>query len=470
VTMFCLLMFCSDLFLDGWRRYVLTTVFFVGAALSKEMALTMPLLMVLLYVVYSGTGWMSTFEGVKIILKRYAWLYFWMVFAGFFCIYLRYISFGKLMQSGGLDGDVGILPRISYVGQTIIFYTRMLFWPFSDLGPQHPFHLEKMSLVAEWCGILVVGLVVLYCIHALRQRKQGQLLILALMTSFFPVLNILPLKIGVNIGHERFMALPLVLASIVIVRFLAWMFSAKQPLRMCIPVILGGWLFIAALNVYVTVPLWHNDVALWSWAYAKAPLEPYTQLSLIGALYRDRNIGGAERIINDSIAGGADSRQFDVIRAAILVEKGEFEHAVKLLNSVLNRRGRPDEVLTNAGVDIKEVQINVDKSPEAASYAFSYITLARAYIGLYDFKNAEHAARLANFYNADYPIGKLMLALSLYGQNEWGLGERQFNEARRAFHPAAQRDLEITRSYFFEKICSRPKSMEVVCAAYKKDL
>lgn len=470
VTMFCLLTFCSDLFLDGWRRYALTTVFFVGAALSKEMALMMPVLMVLLHVVYSGAGRLTIFEWVGKLFKRYAWLFFWLISAGLFCLYLRYVSFGKLMQSGGVVEGVGGLPRIGFVGQTIIFYTRMLFWPFADQGPQHPFHLEKMSLVAEWCGILVVAFVALYLVFALWRRAQAQLLVLALMASFVPVLNIFPLKIGVNIGHERFMALPLVLASILVGQLILWVLSAKQSLRAFMSAILGGWLLVAVLNVYVTVPLWRNDVTLWSWAYAKAPLEPYTQLSLVGALYRDRDINGAERIINEAVAGGTDPGHFDVIRAAIMVEKGEFESGVKLLNSVLDRKGRPDEALTNAGVDMAAVQVNVDKSPEAASYAFSYVTLARAYIGLYDFRSAERAARLANFYNSDYPIGKLMLALSLYGQNNWDLGEREFNAARRAFHPDAQRDLEATRSYFFGKLCSSPKSPDVVCAAYKNAL
>lgn len=470
VTTFCLLVFCSDLFLDGWRRHVLTTVFFVGAALSKEMALTMPVLMVLLYLAYSDTGKSSFPEVVQTVFKRYLWVFLWMACAGGICLYLRYLAFGKLMQSGEQAGEtMDLLSHVGFVGQTILFYAQMLFWPFSDLGPQHPFHVKEMGAAIEWRGFAVVVSLVLYFIYALWRRNQGHLLLLALMISFFPVLNILRLTIGVNIGHERFMALPLAVASVVLAQLIGRLFSGERSQRIYISAVSAVWFGVAAINVYVTVPLWRNDVTLWSWAYSKAPLEPYTQLSLIGALYRDRDIDAAERIIGESVEGGADPKRFDVIRAAIKVEKGDFTSGVELVDSVLNRKGRPDQALINAGVDMHNVRVNVDKSPEAASYAFAYITLARAYIGLYDFKRAEHAARLANFYNSDYPIGRLMLALALYGQNQWGQGEQEFNAARRMFHPAAQQDLEATRSYFFRRICSDSERQyerpEAVCAA-----
>ncbi|WP_281915788.1 tetratricopeptide repeat protein [Caldimonas thermodepolymerans] len=462
VTTFVLAGLLLDLRTTGWVRIVSVAACFGLAALSKEMAATFPALLVLIREAARGPD-LAWKDRIKDWLRGDNFK----VLVAVLLVGVAYLALRGSVMPGLVHQDEGLASRIdwrehlSLVGQTMWFYARMTLWPFSDLNPQHPLAenaFEMPWLLAGWIALTGFGLAGL----ALGwSRRRVALILLAGGISLLPVLHIRPLTIGGNIGHERFLALPLAFAvTALAVAVPAW----KPQWKRLGALVLAGWALFSAMNLRVTLPLWSNDLALWSWAEAKHPDSPAVQYALASVALRMNRLDLFERIYTQQIdVAKPIQRRQRVLYAYYLQRKGDSVGAAREIDLTLAGLTPPHETGQPSG----EPGIT-EKAASGHFYAFSYLVKAVSRLSLRQFDEALAAADAVLYYAPTHSTAFLAKAFAL-----WGLGRP--DEARALFEEARLRGVfklqpAGTVEDFLRQLCVHPDAPRSTCAELNENV
>lgn len=476
VTSSSLLALWSGLYLSGWRRNVATACFFLLACFSKEMAVTVPVLLLLLL------GIRASSDGRRVDLRdlvfhnRHIGLWLALALAG--CLYLciRLALFPHVLHANEevLAELPSRLSRISLVGHTLLLYVRMIVLPFTDLNPMHPFFAEQMANAPYLVtGLIVVVAAIAYGVAMAVWRRPVVWYVGAVIVALMPVLNIVPLTIGDNLGHERFLTLPLVFVALLVAHLgglvLARLPSPRAPHLLTFVVLL--WSAVAAANVRVTVPLWRTDLTLWSWAYAKHPDVVFVQASLIAAALSQGETARASEVVER--IGPTDVATLQLLGAVVKVRQHEAATGLATIDRVLAEGKLAGTQLPHTEVEKRGVPLKNAYLSAQQGYAYTWLVVlayggrAEANLELGNYVAAIHDADIVQFYAREYPPGYLLRAVAWYGLDDVAQGDAQFNLARDTYLPSMHRYIFDVRRKAVETICSqdatgRPR----VCAAH----
>lgn len=443
-------------------------LFFFLAALSKEMAATFPLLFIL-FVWASELPRERDFYVLKAFLVgRTIQVLLGVIVAGVGYLYLRYLAVPNIYhQDLRVAGSVDLLAHAALVGHTILFYSRMVLWPFSDLNPMHPFDAAAMSTGQIMSGLLVLTVWGAGCITAIWIRGRCLLLFLAGWVALLPVMNLVPLTIGGNIGHERFLALPMVFFSLCVsqiyIKKLNLSAAMQRVYPWCLAVLVTGWVGIACLNLRVTLPLWTNELTLWTWAYKKHPNFPFVQFSLMAAALRQGQFDIAGKVLTEVEEKGQFLPKMNAIKALYLQRKGHHEEALVILEDVLSHVYQPHLEVLNNGFDLADAQLARKSFGDSWFLRFVYGALAESNLSLRNYDEVLRVTKVANFYQVDYAPPYLLASLAMYGKGDKEGGDRLFGIALGYYFEQGRQEAEKLRSSFLSQICSAPDRLDSVC-------
>ncbi len=463
VTVFMLSGIWGYLVLKAWSRIIWVTLCFFLAALSKEMAVTLPLILAVLYLAREGQGkhlgqlWHRFWQSGE-------WrLHAGLIVAGMVYLALKAFSLGALAHEDRnlvalLEGPAH---HLAFIGQTLLFYVKMSVFPFADLNPQHPYNVAEMDLTARLGGWLGLLLALASAVVALHRRTPGMLLGLSYLISLLPVLNIVPLTIGGNIGHERFLTFPLSLFALALVSLrLEW--RSSRAMQRALPFLLGLlatlWLAVALVNIRVTVPLWGSDLRLWSWAYAKYPDSPYVKAMYLTTLIHEGDYADAQRFIaqldkeNDSLRA---------LKGFVLIRTGHPEEGTKILQDLMAKLPKPP----SASVRSKDVH-GTRTTGLLLDYASLLSGTAEGLLEMHKFEAALETARDMISSYPLFPPGYLWGALAYYGLDRWEEGQRHYRRALQLYITPAAREAHALRDAWLSKLCSAPRKPRKTCQAW----
>ncbi len=358
------------------------------------------------------------------------------------------------------------LRRVGFAGATLAFYFKLMVWPFMDLGPLHPFDVSAMTDAEAAAGAAFVAACLVFAAYSVWRPSRSRLLATATLVSLLPVSNAVPLMIVGNIGHERFLVLPVALGVLALasIDLRGWMLRLSPIMRARLPLLCGivaaAWVALALVNVHLTLPLWRNEVALFSWAYAKHPEDPFAQFSLAGAALKTRQNELAGKILTEAEARGPLPLKLSIPYAQYLIRIGQPEAGVRKLVAALAAEPQPHLVLERNGVPLADAQLN---RQEFGGWAlvYAYITLSEGQSGLRQFKEAQRSAEVAAFYRPDNPVARLYRSLAIYGQDRWTDGEAAYAKARGMYVPRVGVEADIVRRNFLEQLCQRKDTPDV---------
>lgn len=259
-----------------WRLAALASLMFACALFSKEMAMTLPLL-IGVYVLTLGAS-MKRSELLKWLPAVVIPIALYMV-----CRRLALGAVGDDLQMGYL-----LKERMSRVAFVYAEYLRMMFVP-QEARPvyddQRTTALAPIILSSVW--LVLAGLTA----FAIWARKRAPILAFSvgwLLVSLLPVADIVPMRAGV-IG-ERFAYLPSIGAALI----LGWLFSGLVTLRpkslTTLPFIVG--ILGAAFAMYcgaVTVSgcqAYSSNLNWAWWVHANKPRASYMRLNAAGYLQK----------------------------------------------------------------------------------------------------------------------------------------------------------------------------------------
>lgn len=430
VTFFALLTLIFGL-REGAGSIFLMALSFAAAALCKEMAATLPALLVLLQMARTdGVGFQRVLRALMYLRVRLVVL---VLMGGLYLALRTHVMSHLFHQDHRVSDVLTPLSHLALIGHTLIYYARTVVAPFFNIGPIHPVDVSEFGVVQLCVGWSMLALVLAFVVWALLRGGYKSLMLVALLVALLPVLNIVPLTIGGNIGHERFLALPLVFAALAMGLFVTQL--SRLALTPMFKGVLAGlvvfWLAASALVVNAQLPFWRSGYALWSWSYAKNPDFAFAQFSLVAEHLRSGRLDLAGQVLDEIDARGAEeSRQLMILKASYLQRRGRYQEALDLMDEATKGVQMPHEAVIAAGVPLEDANISRETFSDGWTYRFIYGVRAESYLGMRRYKEMLEVARIGQFYQRDYAPLHLLEALALYGLDRLEEGDQAWRDAQ----------------------------------------
>jgi hypothetical protein len=182
--------------------------------------------------------------------------------------------------------------------ESLKFYLLQSLFPFASMGPQHPIEF----ILSPWSAIDILGnfatiisMAALF-FYALRRQSTAAWVFIAGTCYLLLVLHILPLDGDNGIGHERYLTTPLAFWAMAAAlvrweRVFATPFMQKLAAAMNVlsPAKIFAaaatlWLLMFTWTTHTTIPIWQNDLILWTWGHQQFPEDRYSRYNYFRAM------------------------------------------------------------------------------------------------------------------------------------------------------------------------------------------
>jgi len=246
--------------------YAISLIAYLGALFSKEMAITLPLLL-LLFVIFSDQ---KLWPG---IVKRFKGIYIGYIAVSLFYIIIRFIVFRNHELKAAYQPG-GFLVNTFTMIKILASYIKLSFFPF-NLNADYVVPLVKTPLEGSFI-LSITFLISIFIIFAILTKLRN--MFACWMAWFFimilPVMNILPIG---NIMAERYLYIPAmgfcVVKGILIYRITDRTLSPRViPLRrivqlVLVTLIIGGYGF----SIIWKNGDWRDELTLWTKTILRSP-------------------------------------------------------------------------------------------------------------------------------------------------------------------------------------------------------
>ena len=270
-TLFMLLaLWVAGLNLSDWRRAFAVGALFFIAALCKESAAVLPMALgvqaLLLATAQRNDNRINLRDAFTAReLKCYAVI----IGAGLVYLVIRHyvLTGAELMDLRAPSPQ----ERLARIVASLWKYVQLTAVPFVGNSPHHAFEWSPNATLAHYALQISFSVALLLGIAILAfKRLPAGWWLLVWLAAYLPVLHLVPLPIGGNLVHQRFMYYPtavlLIFAPYVLAKIRLTDLGQKAAIFISVIVI--------ALSVLVArsiVPVWANDLALWRWTTNMAP-------------------------------------------------------------------------------------------------------------------------------------------------------------------------------------------------------
>ncbi|MGQ9657651.1 MAG: tetratricopeptide repeat protein [Fimbriimonadales bacterium] len=283
-TLFLLLALWLERRLRGAGRVVGVSGAFLLALLSKEVALTLPVVMLLWHRALQGGA--TERVGVGSLIRRERALYLGLVGALGVYFAIRYAALGYLFTAPpeGLQIEAGTpLQHLLLVGRTLTTLIGLALFPFFSITPVHHSELPiPLSDSWAWAQLTIAAAAVAGVGGAVRRRPRAGWLLAAGLVGLLPVLNLRPMEFAYGIfTAERFLTFPLALLLLGGVEWLVqWAWTTPRARKAVQGAVLGYGVALLLTTAY-NLPNWRDAESFWRWLTVAAPRSPigYSNLS-----------------------------------------------------------------------------------------------------------------------------------------------------------------------------------------------
>ncbi len=271
------------------KYYTLSLFFFLLGLFSKEMAITLPAIILLYDVSFRDEADQQSFSFKLIIntIKDRGLVYSGFMAVGLFYLFVRF--FLLVNPEHSLKPFSGsLLDRIIFLPAHIFSFIKLSFWPVkltADYVVPYPPHYFSIS---NFIGVLCVAGLVVPSFFIFRHSRKFFFATWWFLITLFPVYNLIPIY---NPLAERYLYLPLIgfcMAPALGVNFLkSKQFFRKAPANALLPMAIVAILSFYSAGTIARNRDWKDSLTLWSKTALTSP-DSSTAHGSLGRAYQDR--------------------------------------------------------------------------------------------------------------------------------------------------------------------------------------
>ncbi len=272
------------------KYYALSLFFFLPGLLSKEMAITLPAVILLYDVSLKKEAEKQSFSFQPILnaIKDR-----WLAYSGYLAVALFYLSIRFLILHNPAESIKptygGLIERIIFLPGHMFSFIKLAFFPINltaDYVFSYPHHFFAISNLS---GLLFVAGAAVLSFLVFKQSKEFFFAIWWFFITLLPVCNLIPIY---NPFAERYLYIPLIgfcmAVSIVFNILLNNRLSKTVPVKIILSVAI-----IVILGFYSTITIsrnrdWKDSLTLWSKTVITSPTSSIAHGSLAWA-YQDQD-------------------------------------------------------------------------------------------------------------------------------------------------------------------------------------
>ena len=302
----------------------------MGALLSKELGAVFPAVLLCIWMARNGRDY-SARDAVVQAFRQNASVLLCCALVLVVYILLRRDAMNGMYH---MDFDAAYIKTVWFDMllplEALKLYLVQSVLPFYDVGPMHPVtYVDAKSMASR---VLLAGTfasMLALVVWAFYRRSPSSWLMLVWLGCLTPVLHLVPITIGSNLGHERFLTVPLaffVMAVVLVPYGTAFGDIGKRVARLAVPVFSVAWVLLALITTLSSMSLWANELRLWHWAYTHYPKAEEVRYNyLYGALKT-----GRPDIVEKEVAGWIEAGDGlevgeQILYANLLIRQGDPE-------------------------------------------------------------------------------------------------------------------------------------------------
>ena len=315
--------------------YPLSCLLYFLALLSKEMALTLPLIVYFLDLI-----WYSSKNKSRIVPNRYITGY---IAIATLYLYLRYHLFYNSIETEVIRWS--LTERLLTIPLLISKYLLLLFVPVNLSADYAVSPIKSLSSPAFIISLSIVIFTFLIAFMTLKkERKKGiSFGILFFVVTLIPVYNIIPL---VNPFAERYIYIPSIGYSIVAWSTIGFLFKHNKRYALLTFFII---LILFSITTLRRNSAWKDNLSLWSDTVKNAPKSSRAHSNL-GNAYADKGkLGEAIEHFKTAISLNSRNVQAHNNLGSIYAEQGLSDEAIWHFNAALRLRPDNPETLNCLG-------------------------------------------------------------------------------------------------------------------------
>lgn len=300
-------------------RYSLTAILFLLAALSKEMALALPLCLPFLHVARMQPAPGSFREIIKRLwTEGRIYTYVALIIGGLIYLGIRYVILGYLLLPDSLARtDIGgFANHAALVGKSITTYLGLILAPFANISVSHPAALPiGFGDPSAWIGLAVaLGAILLSVRLANNFVSRAGWSLLAVIASLLPVLNLVPTRRPADVFFsETFLPFPVLVAVTVTACLSLGASGAGRSLfsdsgKRLAAVVIAPWMLLGIITIATNIPLWRNDLTLWTWVATKQHFRNQTAVTnMVNGLILEKRFPEAVAVARKAVRNFPDN-------------------------------------------------------------------------------------------------------------------------------------------------------------------
>ncbi|MDR4507984.1 MAG: tetratricopeptide repeat protein [Candidatus Brocadiaceae bacterium] len=270
--------------------YILSCISYCLALFSKEMAITLPFLLLLFDFLFFRKNTMGTVCAIPVSFRilRIVYGYAGYFFTAGFYLFIRFITFKNTFK------EIEVSPgKFTTVTKIVASYLKLLFipvWLNADYYVSHTTILSPSFILSFFC-IISLGII------TMRFYKTHKLLLFFIAWFFItllPVLGIIPIG---NSMAERYLYIP-------VTGFCcsAGYLLSNYSFRKWSLILLGLVLFLLQIGIVYRNGIWRDEATLWHHTYKREP-QSARACSNLGNIYFNRGqLENALHMYNKSLA------------------------------------------------------------------------------------------------------------------------------------------------------------------------
>jgi hypothetical protein len=382
-----------------WLKMILVPFLALLALLCKETGIMFPIAILCVSAALHVSANMKNRAVYLHILCENMALIFVFIITWFFYMALRLKIYGyEYVEKLNVFNLTYFFEKGFLALEALKFYLIQVFFPFGRISAGHPieYTISPWSVTDILGNIATLTIMASMVIFAIRRFSCSAWIFLSGLMYLLLVLHIVPIFIGTNLGHERFLATPLAFWSIAIalVRYdkipfmprLGKIFSPYAAQRLLWLLALC-WIVPLSVATLRIIPFWENDFTLSQWTYSIYPENKYTRYQYFWAAIQNGRADIVEEEVKKIQAKtGRLGLDFDiqVLYGNILVQKREatgLNYLEAVIDSILEfhlheqedaleKRKRADHFMTGltayAYSSYSEAVFLFEKNPEKA--------------------------------------------------------------------------------------------------------